>query len=81
MSSFTIRELVDKSGVTKRRCRYLIQEGLLPKPDRGGRGALYNDGHLVRLRQISKLQTAGLTLDQMRERLGLPTTDDSRLVA
>jgi DNA-binding transcriptional MerR regulator len=58
--------------------RYYIAQGLLPAPDRVGRGAQYGDGHLYRLRLIRQLQAEHLPLAEIRARLSTLTAEDVR---
>ena len=60
--TFTIGELADAAGVTRRAVHFYIQRGLLPRPESKGRGATYSAAHLDRLRQILRLQQAGHSL-------------------
>jgi DNA-binding transcriptional MerR regulator len=52
-----IRELVQRTGVSKETVHYYLREGLLPKPRKRGRNiADYNDTHVERIRLIKELQ-------------------------
>jgi DNA-binding transcriptional MerR regulator len=64
---YTIEELSEQSGFTRRTIRYYIQEGLLEAPAGRGRGGFYNDSHLTRLRYIKSLQEKGLSLTAIME--------------
>lgn len=59
---YTIGELADRAGVSRRTVRYYVQRELLPAPDGLGRGAHYTDEHLARLIRIRELQEAGVPL-------------------
>jgi DNA-binding transcriptional MerR regulator len=63
---FSIDELADLGGVSRRTVRYYIQEGLLPPPLGVGRGRHYGQPHLDRLLDVKSLQEAGLSLDEIR---------------
>lgn len=76
--SYSIKDLVRQSGETKRTIRYYVQLGLLPPPERAGRGASYNDEHLTLLRRIRQLQGDGYRLQQVRERLSSPSMPTNR---
>jgi DNA-binding transcriptional MerR regulator len=64
---YTIEELSEQSGFTRRTIRYYIQEGLLEAPAGRGRGGFYNDSHLTKLRYIKSLQEKGLSLTAIME--------------
>jgi DNA-binding transcriptional MerR regulator len=52
-----IRELVQRTRVSKETVHYYLREGLLPKPRKRGRNiADYNDTHVERIRLIKELQ-------------------------
>ena len=65
--TYTIGNLCELSGYSRRTIRYYIQEGLLEPPAGRGRGGLYNDSHVARLRQIRKLQNDGVPLFGIRK--------------
>lgn len=65
-STFTIQELADLGGVTRRTVRYYVQRGLIPPPLGVGRGAHYDAGHLAALQRVRGLQEAGVPLDAIR---------------
>ncbi|MBW1923177.1 MAG: MerR family transcriptional regulator [Deltaproteobacteria bacterium] len=64
---YTIQDLCDLSGYTRRTIRYYVQEGLLEPPAGRGRGGFYYDSHLKRLLQIKALQDKGLKLAAIQE--------------
>jgi DNA-binding transcriptional MerR regulator len=66
---FTIDELSELAGFTRRTIRYYIQEGLLEPPSGRGRGGFYYDSHLERLRLIKSLTGKGLGLAAVVEYL------------
>ena len=70
---WTISELAERAGVTRRTIRYYVELGLLPPPQGQGRAALYGPEHLDRLRAITKLQSSRLTLEEIREFLAAET--------
>lgn len=67
--AFTINELADEAGVTRRTVHYYIAQGLLPASGGEGRNTRYARGHLDRLRLIRELQRQHLPLAEIRQRL------------
>jgi DNA-binding transcriptional MerR regulator len=65
---FSIDELADLGGVSRRTVRYYVQEGLLPAPLGVGRGRHYDQSHLDRLLHVKAEQEAGRSLDDIRAR-------------
>ena len=65
--TFSIDELVARSGVPARTIRYYQSERLLPIPRKRGREAIYTIGHLERLRLIGELRDRSLNLASIRE--------------
>jgi DNA-binding transcriptional MerR regulator len=52
-----MRELEQRTGVSRETVRFYIREGLLPEPERRGRtSARYDDSHVARLKAIKRLQ-------------------------
>lgn len=74
----SIEELAEQAGVPVRTIRYYIAEGLLPGPGARGKGALYTEDHLLRLRLIRRLVEQHVPLAEIRERLALLSTGDLR---
>lgn len=68
-SELSLVELSRVTEVPARTIRYYIARGLLPGPDRAGRGAAYGPEHVERLRSIRRLQRQGLSLVEIRRRL------------
>ena len=64
---YTIEDLCELTGYTRRTIRYYIQEGLLDPPAGRGRGGFYFDSHLKRLNEIKSLQDKGLKLAAILE--------------
>jgi DNA-binding transcriptional MerR regulator len=64
---YTIEDLQELTGYSRRTIRYYIQEGLLESPAGRGRGGFYFDSHLERLSQIKALQGKGLKLSDIFE--------------
>ncbi len=67
VSRYSRVQLADLSGVPARTIRYYHSLGVLPKPGRAGKEAVYTDEHLDRLRDISGMQARGLRLEAIRE--------------
>lgn len=67
---YTINELCELSGYSRRTIRYYIQEGLVDPPAGRGRGGFYFDSHLKRLQEIKALQERGLKLGVIQGLLG-----------
>ena len=64
---YTIEDLCELTGYTRRTIRYYIQEGLLDPPAGRGRGGFYFDSHLKKLLEIKSLQDKGLKLAAILE--------------
>jgi DNA-binding transcriptional MerR regulator len=69
VTSHGLIDLAQAAGVSPRTVRYYQATGLLQKPGRAGRQAVYDDAHLERLNKISGLRSRGLKLDGIREML------------
>jgi len=67
---YGLAELVERSGLPARTIRWYQSEGLLPKPTKRGRDAVYTDEHLQRLQLIAELRDRGLTLTAVRDLVG-----------
>ena len=63
---FSIDELADLGGVSRRTVRYYVQQELLPAPLGVGRGRHYDQSHLDRLLHVKAEQEAGRSLDDIR---------------
>jgi DNA-binding transcriptional MerR regulator len=63
---YTIEDLCQLTGYSRRTIRYYVQEGILEPPAGRGRGGFYFDSNLERLRQIRTLQGQGLKLSQIQ---------------
>ncbi|SPD74803.1 Transcriptional regulator, MerR family [uncultured Desulfobacterium sp.] len=64
---YTIDDLCELTGYSRRTIRYYIQEGLVDPPAGRGRGGFYFDSHLKRLVEIKSLQDKGLRLSAIFE--------------
>jgi DNA-binding transcriptional MerR regulator len=67
--AYTVDELAFATGVPSRTVRFYQSKGVLPRPARRGRVALYDDRHIERLRLIGELQDRGLSLRAVRHLL------------
>ena len=63
---YDVEELARLAGVRVDTIRFYQAKGLLPRPRREGRRAVYSAHHLARLRRIRSLQDQGLPLDVIR---------------
>jgi len=66
-NQYSLNELCQLTGLSRRTVRYYIQEGLVQRPIGQKRGAYYTDDHLKQLQQLQKWQSAGYSLDRIRE--------------
>lgn len=64
-NKYTIEELSELTGFSRRTIRYYIQENIIEAPAGRGRGGFYFDSHLSKLRKIKELQEKGLNLDSI----------------
>jgi len=76
---WTLLELAEEAGVGARTVRFYISRGLLPGPASAGRGALYAEEHLERLRRIRSMQQRGMMLSEIA--LDLHGASDVRVAA
>jgi MerR family mercuric resistance operon transcriptional regulator len=72
----TIARLGSAAGVGVETVRYYQRRGLLGVPAGAGGVRRYDDDDVRRLRFIRRAQSAGFTLDEIRELLALDRTDD-----
>ncbi|MFL6106499.1 MAG: MerR family transcriptional regulator [Marmoricola sp.] len=68
--SYRIDDLARVSGVTVRNIRAYQERGLLHPPRRDGRVAIFDDGHLSRLKIITSMLERGYTTAHITEMLG-----------
>ena len=59
---YTIEDLCELTGFSRRTIRYYVQEGLIEPPAGRGRGGFYFDSHLEKLLKIKSLQDRGMRL-------------------
>ena len=80
MSALKIAELARSAGVGVETVRYYQRRGLLADPRPQATGAMgvrhYGPDDIRRLHFIRSAQTAGFTLEEIRELLDLDSTDD-----
>src|SRR6478735_4790641 len=62
MTEYRIDDLARAAGTTTRNVRGYQDRGLLPRPTRRGRIAIYTDSHLARLKVINNLLLRGFTI-------------------
>ncbi len=73
METFTVRQLADQAGVTRRTLHYYDEIGLLkPASVRGNGYRVYDESSLLRLQQIMLYREMGVELDRIREILDNP---------
>ncbi|MCU0235352.1 MAG: helix-turn-helix domain-containing protein [Thermoanaerobaculales bacterium] len=66
---YSIGEIAERGGVTRRTVRYYVQRGLIPEPLGRGRGEHYASEHLAAVLRVKALQEEGATLEEIRRRL------------
>jgi DNA-binding transcriptional MerR regulator len=66
---YTIEELSQITGFSRRTIRYYIAEGLLEPPAGRGRGGFYFDSHVETLTRIRTLRNGGVRLSAVAEML------------
>src|SRR6185295_13399529 len=80
--AMTIAKLARAAEVGVETVRYYQRRGLMPVPRAGGQKGTesafrhYDDAHLQRLMFIRRAQTAGFTLEEIKELLSLDRTRD-----
>lgn len=62
MAEYRIDDLARRAGTTTRNVRVYQESGLLPRPQRRGRVAIYTDRHLRQLQAIIRLLGEGFTV-------------------
>jgi DNA-binding transcriptional MerR regulator len=66
---FSIGEIAERGGVTRRTVRYYVQRGLIPEPLGRGRGEHYGPEHLAVLLRVKSLQEQGASLEEIRRHM------------
>ncbi len=69
-ATYDLDTLCTLAGLPRRTVRYYIQLGLVDRPEGETRAARYSGRHLAQLQQIRQWTSVGMSLDQVRERLG-----------
>lgn len=64
---YPLAVLSQRTGIPSRTIRYYQSEGLLPRPQRQGRDAIYGPEHVERLELIVELRDRGLTLGAIKD--------------
>ncbi len=62
---YSIGELADLTGVSRRTVRFYVQRGLIPPPEGAGRGSYYTSEHRDLITRIRALQGVRLQLDSI----------------
>jgi DNA-binding transcriptional MerR regulator len=75
---YTVDELAEKTGFSRRTIRYYVQEGLIEPPAGRGRGGFYNDSHVAMLLKIKSQQEQGFSLGAIAR---LAKSQDDQMVA
>lgn len=60
---YSIGELADAAGISRRTVRFYVQRGIIQPPLGAGRGHYYTEEHLNRLRRVRALQEDGHSLE------------------
>ena len=76
LSSLTIGKLADAGGVGVETIRFYQRKGLLDQPTRESGIRRYGSEDVRRLRFIRQAQTAGFTLEEIKELLELDAGED-----
>jgi DNA-binding transcriptional MerR regulator len=62
---YSIGELAEQAGVSRRTVRFYVQRGLIAAPLGKGRGEHYDKRHLARIRHVRRLQREGFALREI----------------
>lgn len=76
MADLTIGSLASTGGVGVETIRYYQRRGLLAEPAKSSGVRRYSDADVRRLRFIRSAQSAGFTLEEIRELLDLDVVND-----
>lgn len=76
---YTIDDLSELTGYSRRTIRYYIHEGLLDPPAGRGKGGFYFDSHLLQLQLIQKLQEKGMSLSSISRYMQRETGEKRQL--
>lgn len=64
---YSLDELCTLTDTSKRTVRFYMQEGLVDRSEGQRKGAYYLERHLLQLLEIKKWQSAGLSLERIRQ--------------
>lgn len=64
---YSLDELCTLTDTSKRTVRFYMQEGLVDRSEGQRKGAYYLERHLMQLLEIKKWQSAGLSLERIRQ--------------
>jgi DNA-binding transcriptional MerR regulator len=67
VKKYTIKEISNLTGFSRRTIRYYIQENIIEPPSGRGRGGFYYNSHLSDLLKIRSLQEKGLNLSFIKD--------------
>jgi DNA-binding transcriptional MerR regulator len=81
VARYSLDELSSYAHVPPRTIRFYQASGLLPKPRREGRAAVYNDEHRQRLELIADLRARGLKLEAIRDMVDAGSLGKAPVVA
>lgn len=76
---YSIGELGELLGISRRTVRFYVQRELIPKPIGLGRSTYYTEEHLNKLRNIARLQDMGLALDSISQILSGEISEEAAL--
>jgi len=74
-TTYTIDELAARTNVPSRTIRFYQARGILERPKRAGRKAVYTDAHVERLELIARLHDRGMRLRGMKQLLARRDSD------
>jgi DNA-binding transcriptional MerR regulator len=70
VKKYTIKELSDLTGFSRRTIRFYVQENIIEPPSGRGKGGFYYESHLSNLLTIRLLQEQKLNLNSIKDILG-----------
>lgn len=76
-SRYSIDQLADLAGISRRSVRFYVQMQLIPPPLGAGRGHYYTDEHADRLARIRRLQEQDYSLREIRRALESGAADSA----
>lgn len=62
-------QLEQETGLDARTIRFLISEQIVPEPIGTGRGASYDDAHVLAIKKYLALKNEGFRLDAIRKKI------------